>query len=477
MAFLSSHRASSILGLCLEGRQLEGVALARSNGGFKITRAFRATLSLDPLTNESELVGREIRNHLDKNGIRLRDCVVGIPLAWALTQPTKVPEIPEADIPGFLRLEAERGFPYAPDDLSISSSRYKTTQGEQYALQVAIPKSHLALLEKALKAARLRPASFSLGITALKNSSENPADGLIVLSVSENGIDLEVAAKGSVAALRTLEGAIETVGQDRHIDANMITREIRITLGQLPKELRDSISRVEVFGRNDWTEPLVKEMIPLARDMGLLAGLGLPPHPLDPGAPDLNQGSSLAAYCLALRHLTRSSPHFEFLLPKESAWSQAATRFASRKVMYSGATAGAVGLVVGAAFLWQQWQLSALESQWQKIETRVKEVEGLQQQARKFRPWYDESWRSLRIIKKLVEAFPEDGSVSAKNVEIKELAEIICSGQARDNQALLRLLDRLRESTQISDLKIREVRGKSPLQFNFSFRWVEGSQP
>ena len=104
-------------------------------------------------------------------------------------------------------------------------------------------------------------------------------------------------------------------------------------------------------------------------------------------------------------------------------------------------------------------------------------LDNLQQQSRKFRPWYDESLPSLRILRKLAESFPEEGSVSAKTLEIKNLSEVTCAGQARDNQAFLRLLDRFRKAPEIADLKIQQVRGKAPLQFNLSFRWAEKANP
>ena len=105
----------------------------------------------------------------------------------------------------------------------------------------------------------------------------------------------------------------------------------------------------------------------------------------------------------------------------------------------------------------------------------VVELDGLQQQIRKFRPWYDESIRSLRIIRRLTEAFPEDGSVSVKRLEIKDLSTISCSGVAKDNQAYMKMLDQFAKAKEVVDLHRDQVRGKAPdLQFTFNFRWNEG---
>src|SRR5580704_12978921 len=88
-----------VLGLVLDGGKLEGVVLRHMNGALQKLQSFSAPLTLDPLTAAPELVGREIRNQLDAAGVRERNCVVGVPLKWALMAHAEVPQIPEADLP------------------------------------------------------------------------------------------------------------------------------------------------------------------------------------------------------------------------------------------------------------------------------------------------------------------------------------------------------------------------------------------
>jgi len=73
-------------------------------------------------------------------------------------------------------------------------------------------------------------------------------------------------------------------------------------------------------------------------------------------------------------------------------------------------------------------------------------------------------------------AFPDDGVVSAKTVEIHDMNTVTCSGVARDNAALLKTLSQLRAASCVSDLKVDQIRGKSPIQFTFDFQWNEGGQ-
>jgi hypothetical protein len=474
MKLFKTYRPSSLLGLALEGRQLEGVLLRRSNGGFKVARRLHATLSLDLLTDDPELVGREIRNHLEEAGINERRCALCVPLQWALTLSVPMPDLPAADAESFLHMEAERGFPYSPEDLSIVQSRHVDSKGGGHVSQVAIPKGHLARLEKSLRAARLKPVSFSLGITTL-NAVAPSTEGLLTLTLGEGSVEILVATGGGVAALRTIEGAFETAGGKACADADLVSREIRITLGQLPKELRDPIKRVRVFGPEASVRPLLDELRPVLKEMNLACEVGVPPSidGFDAQAP--GQSGAAGAAAIAVEWLNGEASDFEFLPPRENPLTQVLTRFSSRRVLYAGAGVGAVVLVVGLMFFWQQWRLSSLESRWREIKPRVDDIVSIQQQMRKFRPWFDVSAENLRVLRKLTEAFPVEGSVTAKTLEIKDLSEISCSGQARDNQAMLKLLDQLREAPAISDVKVQQVRGKSPLQFNLSFHWTEGA--
>src|SRR4029453_14547683 len=126
----SEKRLSSLLGLSLDGSRLDGVVLRRTNGSLQLLQSFSVTLSLDPLIPPPELGGREIRNHLDAAGVRERQCVVCVPLKWALTAHTEMPDLPEADVPGFLQIEAERGFHSDVETLHYATSRF-TAAGKQ----------------------------------------------------------------------------------------------------------------------------------------------------------------------------------------------------------------------------------------------------------------------------------------------------------------------------------------------------------
>jgi hypothetical protein len=108
---------------------------------------------------------------------------------------------------------------------------------------------------------------------------------------------------------------------------------------------------------------------------------------------------------------------------------------------------------------------------------RVGELEAINKQISQFRPWYDESVKGLTILRGLTQAFPEDGSVTAKTVEIRDLGTVTCTGTARNYQVLLQTLQKLRAMPQIRDANLGPTRGQTPaLQFSFSFAWIEGGR-
>src|SRR4051812_3111322 len=228
----ASRRAlSGVLGLSLDGNRLEGAVLRRSNGSLQVQQTFSVSLSLDPLTADSELIGREIQNHLDAAEVRERHCVVSLPLKWALTTQVDVPQMPEENVAEFLQLEAERGFHSDISTLHFAASRIRLPSGKQQALLVGVPKNHLQLLENALAAARLKPVGFTFGITALQPPSTEQAPGVIALVIGDSQIGLQVTGGGGVAALRALEGTLETESGKKILHADVLARESRITLG------------------------------------------------------------------------------------------------------------------------------------------------------------------------------------------------------------------------------------------------------
>ena len=473
MNLLSKQMPSSIMGLALDGNRLEAVVVRRSGDSLQVKEHIAASLALSPLGGDPALVGREIRNHLDQAGVRERRCAVCIPVNWVLSLQAKLPDLPEADIESFLQIEAERGFTSGHENLFIVNSRWQTPGGEKFATLLAVPRNHLDTLEKALKAAQLKPVTFVLGLAALEGAGREPSAGTFAVALGSNSVELGASAGGGIAALRSLDGAIETGAPQKHVDADLVAREIRITLGQLPAGLAEGMRGVKVFARGELARQFINDLSPRLQNMGLrlesmdrasAAEFSAPPPA------DIALSPALAAAANCVRSVA-SGP--ELLPPKINQFQQwMTTNVAFKKLGWAGVAGGAVALLVGGAFLVQGIQAARWNSEFQGLEHQAKDVRNAQEQIARYSPWFDETARGLSILKVLAQAFPQDGSVTAKTVDIRNLTEVTCSGIARDSLAYRTVIENLGKAGGVGEVTTDSLRGASPsVQFTFKFQW------
>jgi len=451
--------------------------LRRTNGSLQLLQSFSAALTLDPLTAAPELVAREIRNQLDAAGVRERNCIVGVPLKWALTGQTELPQLAVADAASLLQMEAERSFPCDLATLRMADSRCVLPAGKQYVTLAGISNSQLATLEQILTSAKLKIVGISLGLSALQPPGAESSNGVLALSVGESHVGLQITAGGGVAALRALEGAIENEGSRRSLNAGLVSRETRVTLGQLPAELRATVKLIRIFGPRELAQPLADEMELRFEPGGLRVEVVSAYMPGEFGVQLPLDASLSAAFSLAARRLVDQAAPFEFLLPKPTLLQQFSAKYSSGKLKTVGAIAAGVLVVFGGLFMFQQVQLMLLNSQWNKMEAKVTELDGLQQDIQQFRPWFDDSFINLSIMRQLTLAFPEDGEVTAKTVDIHDGNVVTCTGTAQSQAALLKTYGQLRGMGGVTQLQMQSIRGKSPMQFTFEFHFGNGMQP
>ena len=472
--FRRRKKLTTLLGLALDGSKLDGVVLKRTNGSLAVLQKFSVTLALDPLTAAPELVGREIRNQLDAAGVRERDCVVGVPVKWILTAQTELPPLPEADAKSLLQMEAERGFHSDVTTLQISDSRSPLADGKKNVLLAGIPSTHLAALENILTAAKLKPVSFASPISALQFPGDEKSGGVLALAIGERNVSLQITAGGGVVALRSLEGAVEDEAGRRALHADVVARETRITLGQLPGGLRDAVKVIRVFGPRELAQPLVDELELRFEPMGIKVEFVSTYAPNEFGVTLPVETSLSAAFSLAARFLVEQKPAFEFLPPKPNFIELFVSKYSSGRLRTTGAVAAGVALIIVGIFLFQQFQLWRLRSQWSHIAVKVGELSAIQDNIRQYRSWYDGTFPNLAILRQLSVSFPEDGSVTAKNIEVRDGGTVTCSGTARDYASLLAMQSRLRAADGVTDVQLQQIRGKAPMQFVFTFKFNNG---
>ena len=460
---------SSLLAVAFEDARVHLAQMKRAGGKVQVAATGSFDLSASPLAGDAETLALELKQKLKELNISEKRCVIALPLNWVLTLQTQIPGLPEADVDAFIATEAERNLPYDPESLSLSSNRCNLPGGEQFNTMAAVPLERLEQIQALFRAAQLKVLSFTTTITSIQRPEDLRADSAVVLFAGTQTLEMELLTASGLAGLRPLQSAVDSEGGSNQLFADVVGRELRITLGQIPAGLRQSLKKLIVLGENKNAARLASELTSRAESLGLqietIQGCS-GSLPIQGAKADWNP-----AVCSGARFLLGQKPVFEFLPPRVSPWKQFATKAGPKKFAYAGGALALLLLLVGGAFIVQNVRLSKLQTRWNAIEPKVKDLQDMQQQIKRFRPWFDNSFRTMSILRKLTETFPVDGVVTAKTIEIRDMSQVVCTGTARDNASLFKMLDQLRSSKEVADVKMESIRGN---QFTFDFRWVEG---
>ena len=460
---------ASVLALSLEGRHIAAVVLRRSKGITEVVTRHVGMLPAEVDLGDANATGKALRGHLDGISIRERACVWVLPCSEVLATQTLVPAMDDADIDSLLQLEAEKGFHGDVSSSRVADSRCRLPDGQRWVTLATISPARHDALRQLMEAARLKCLGLSPAITELVAARPHPT-GVLDLAVSPAGgsIHLQVMVDGGIAALRSLDRAIDTATTPPLVRPEAVAREIRITLGQLPGPLAGSIRHLRIHGPAETMPALAAALTARFAD----SGITVETHP----APE--DSMALEAAIQAGRRLLEGRPApLEFLPPTPSALEQFLSRHTEGRLRLTWSLGSAAAALVGLFFVVQQVQLALLESRWTGMSAKVRRLESFQQKIRQFRPWAPESPRTLQILEGLTQAFPETGSVTARSIEIRQSGEIVCTGTASDSASLLRMLEKLQALPSVSALHSEQIRGKSPLQFQVNFRWEEAGKP
>lgn len=453
----SRVQSRSALAIQLKSHDMT-VSLVRDEDGVpRAVHSFVAAIPADTAAASPREAGEKLAARLIEEGIREKRCVICAPPGWALSASTELPALGEEDLRSYLELRAEQEFPMPIGELRLAHCCYTTPEGAPRATIAAVAVKRIAAVEEMLAFAGLRLVSLSLGLSRYSTSS--PEGGSLHFLANGTHIDLVVAAGGGIAALRSLTGSI-TLDEDR-FDVPGFCREVRITLGSLPEEVRRQVHEVYYEG------PVLAANLLRQRTGQQLQRMGLGPPESDPvpGEHDL-------AFSAATAWIQRKAVPFEFLPAQKQRWKEFASRFdTGRQRRMIGAAAALLCLPLLALFIHSHVE-NSLEKEWNNMKYTVADLEGIQQNVRQYRPWFNPAPENLSVLEGVIAAFPEKGDVWAKNVEIADAAKVTCTGFARNHAALLAFLDRLKGRSEISSIQLQQERGDNPVQFTMTFKWA-----
>jgi len=242
----------------------------------------------------------------------------------------------------------------------------------------------------------------------------------------------------------------------------------------LPAELRNVVKRIRIFGTPDLARQLADELEQRFASHGVKVEV-VTRYAADEFGASLPVEATLSpAFSLAAACLTAQKPAFEFLPPKPGLIEQFMTKYSSGRLRTAGLAGAGVLVIILGLFLFQQIELWHYHSQWSHMQAKVRELQGIEDNIRQYQPWYDESFPTLSILRQLSVAFPQEGSVTAKTIQIHDGNSITCTGTARDYASLLLVQSTLQKTPGVSELKLQQIRGRAPMTFQFGFKFNNG---
>lgn len=314
--------------------------------------------------------------------------------------------------------------------------------------QLAVRTVDINRMGDLLAAAGLKPIRFTAQPTALPEALAEADHAVLTLLLSDAPPSLLIGAGNGIAALRALPSSVDA--------PSTLARDVRISFEESLAPVKVALRRVRLFGAPGACEAVQSSLAPWASSLSIT----LETQEWTPAR---------SAIALAQRGLEAGDTLPNLLPPRPSRWEQWTQRYSGGRLRMIASLGAAALIALICAFAWQEYEAWRLRDQWLRIKPQVDELDGLQARIREFRPWHDASYRVLRILRLVTDVFPENGTVTAKSFEIRNQSAVTVTGITRDNTALLTSLDKLRQRPEISNLKIEQIRGKSPAQFTFTF--------
>ncbi|MBI1290754.1 hypothetical protein GC173_05865 [bacterium] len=428
---------------------------AVGSAGARQTAALSAAIPGDPCGPDAATFGAQLRLLMQEHKLRGGACLVLVPLSWVVTHSFETPALSDADLQSMITLEAEKVFPFGPSEQVLGNSVIRPSESAAVVTLVAMQATRLDALERALRGAGLGPVA--IAVQGFDDSTEAASARLLT---GPSGLLLSVSQSGSVVALRHLCDATALGDLAEPARRADLVREVKMSLRALPQALGAAPTAIVL----EWDQGLQESQIAPLAEQFRKSGFDLQSRRVTEGEQRVR---------LIERWAKEHRLAVNLLRPRLSRWERT-FRAMNRRGLLVRAVAGAGTLValVALLFLYRGWRASSLESQWSRMESDVAVVEGLEQDIRAWRAWYNPAVPTLDLMKSLTEAFPSGGDVYTKTLQIRDQREVICTGTAKRREDFVKFQEKLGATAGVSGLQVQQLRGEEPVQFSLTFRWA-----
>ena len=399
---MKPSRYKKVLGLALGEKSLM-VAEVQSGDQAGVSQIAVMNYPEGVTVQQPELLGKALADFLCEKEFSARTAIVGLPLKWLVVKPKEVPVADEATLNSLLRLQAEAEFSTELKDLV-----YDYASGpDNSVLLMATPQRYIDSVRTICNLAKLNLAAVTPSALTLGQST-GVAVGkkVLVLSVTANASELSSQDGGLPSAIRNL----------------------RPPMPQSPfvSDLRRAISALSpaAVGERElvlWDSAGIDTQ-GLSQQLGMPVRQGeLPVLGVNPPAGANGEGRRFApAVALALALLDEKPLSVDFLHsrlppPRES------------RIPPWAAVASLVVLVVVALVLWAYIHMATRQAEFDRVKAvndanaiSAKKAADFVDKVSFAQGWHAVDPRYLACLRELTYAIPDDGTMYATNLTVKE---------------------------------------------------------
>lgn len=472
--------AKRMLGIAVDDGCLLVAELAVSGRRRTLRQAAEFVFPEGLSLGEPAELGKALGAFLRQHRFGARQAIIGMPARWLVVKEKALPPSDAAAFAKMVRLAAEQAFSGRADELTVDYAADAREGQGRAVVMVAAPAGRVRQVAELARAAGLTaraamPTAMALGIAA-----RSDADAEVTLYLRPRHAEIALRVGGRfpvihhVAAVAPTGQAVDPQALDRWADG--IANRVHQVVSLLPSDgASASPDRACVW---DGAPPQPGELVGLCDRLSLastiqtdLSALGVEAG-RDVEADTAARFAAPAALALAgLRgeRLAIDLLHSRLAPPRTSA--------VARRVAWA-VVVTLVLAVCGGLFV-DQWrkdqsEVAMLRQQADDLKPDLEAAQSIVEKVAFSRGWYDQRPHFLDCLRELTLALPEQGTIWATSIAVREDMRAVVSGKSRDEQAVLEVLDRLKQSAALADVKLLHLReaGGRAREVSFAIRFT-----
>lgn len=213
-------------------------------------------------TNDTESIGRWVREQLDEAGIARGRATFVLSRERVVLKRLTLPTVEDDEVPEMTRLTMQRDLPFSAEGAAIDYVPVGRTESHSLVLAVAVPQNVLHHVQDVAKHAGLKIARITvrgMGSAALLQAIDARGEGAaMVIDVTSEAVEFVLVTDGVVRITRAAELTIDTE-HDRLVQA-LITETRRTWMSYRIAEDATEVQEAVLLGNGALTDEVAREV-------------------------------------------------------------------------------------------------------------------------------------------------------------------------------------------------------------------------